>query len=651
MKIRKIEYENFRNFKDHGEIKCSTDGKVTIIYGKNGEGKTTLHQLFQWILYGEVHFNKTTSNILYNLKAEEEQIYGDTFQVLGRIDFEHEGEEYSLTRKNIYQKGMMDSEKLAEEVYLNKMFADNDWRRLDDPDAIIEKFLPSGLSDYFFFDGENMIADLRVKGKDSANKLKEALYSMFDLDVIEAAMNHIGRTDLKTTALGKLYLSKGNISSGGEIAALKTNVENAENRIHNFEEDQNWAKAEKEKLSGEVKRISEEIGNTKSKKEYEEQRRNLKKNRDTFLENAKEAQASFGAAVMDMFPQLFISKAVIDAKEKLHLKIGESKLPTGVTKALINYLLKDSTTTCVCGNPLGENEKEKIKEYLDLLPPKSYKSLYDEFSKTAKAWGNGYDRDRIENYIKLVLSNNEQAAECEVKIKELDQAEKTSKDIEKLITDRTTAENKIDELEKEISDRDHELKKLRVYLKKKMDEFNDATKETEAGKQALKKIEIMESVYRYFNEKLELASKEYSEKLEKNIQGLLDDMLGKMRTVTVSNDFAVTVTDSHRDESKSEGQFAVVSFAYIGGILKMLRAKRELSSKEYPLVLDGPFSKLDEDYRQNVVNALPQFAPQVIIFSKDDLHEVFDKENIGRVWTIQSNDEKNIASVKEGHLW
>ena len=34
------------------------------------------------------------------------------------------------------------------------------------------------------------------------------------------------------------------------------------------------------------------------------------------------------------------------------------------------------------------------------------------------------------------------------------------------------------------------------------------------------------------------------------------------------------------------------------------------------------FSKLDEDYRQNVVNALPQFAPQVIIFSKDDLFPI-----------------------------
>lgn len=49
MKISKIEFENFRNFKDHGEIRCSTDGKVTIIYGRNGDGKTTLHQLFQWV--------------------------------------------------------------------------------------------------------------------------------------------------------------------------------------------------------------------------------------------------------------------------------------------------------------------------------------------------------------------------------------------------------------------------------------------------------------------------------------------------------------------------------------------------------------------------------------------------------------------------
>ena len=73
MRITNIEFENFRNFRDHGEIKCSTDGKVTIIYGKNGDGKTTLHQLFQgcftdkFILTKQPQTVSTTSNMKANV--------------------------------------------------------------------------------------------------------------------------------------------------------------------------------------------------------------------------------------------------------------------------------------------------------------------------------------------------------------------------------------------------------------------------------------------------------------------------------------------------------------------------------------------------------------------------------------------------------
>lgn len=128
-------------------------------------------------------------------------------------------------------------------------------------------------------------------------------------------------------------------------------------------------------------------------------------------------------------------------------------------------------------------------------------------------------------------------------------------------------------------------------------------------------------------------------------------MLTSKRTVSVSNDFFVRVFDSHDDESKSEGQFAVVSFAYIGGILKLLQTISNLKGKEYPLVLDGPFSKLDGIQRQNVIDTLPSYAPQIIIFSKDDLQPFFRKDSVGKVWTLKSNEEKNIASVKEGFAW
>lgn len=154
-----------------------------------------------------------------------------------------------------------------------------------------------------------------------------------------------------------------------------------------------------------------------------------------------------------------------------------------------------------------------------------------------------------------------------------------------------------------------------------------------------------------FAKRLEEESIAYSQRLQSNIQSLIDGMLTSKRHVAVSPEFSVRVTDSFDDESKSEGQFAVVSFAYIGGILKMLQSEKHLASKEYPLVLDGPFSKLDPDQRQNVIDMIPKFAPQVILFSKDDLHGVFNSENIGRVWTIVSNEEKNIARIEEGHLW
>lgn len=651
MRISKIEFENFRNFREHGEIDCSTDGRVTIVYGKNGDGKTTLHQLFQWVFYGQVHFNKTTTDRLYNLQFESECPFGDVFQVLGRIDFEHNSEKYSLTRTNTYKKGLTDSEKIAEDVSLNKMDQDNNWRRLDRPREVIEKLLPSGLSDYFFFDGESMIADLRVKGKDSAGKLRKALYSMFDLDVLESAISHIGRTDLKTTALGKLYLSKGTISSGSQIAAVKTNIEAAQNRIERISEKINTDRGEKERKQSLIVEISEQIGGAKGKTYYEQQRKSSKNQRDLFLRNADAAQAAFGDAVIEMFPQLLISKAVAEAKQKINLRIEQNRLPDGVNKKLITYLLSDKATECICGSPLCETARTHIRHYLDMLPPRSYTSLYNEFSRTAVSWGRGFDKARIESYIMSVLDNNEQASKCDERIRELDEAEKKSADIENLIVARQEAEERVRELEKLIRDEGTEHKKFEIYLKKQMQDFDRLTKETAAGERILEKISIMEQTAVYFRNKLDTESLEYSRRLENNIQNLIDTMLTSKRKVTVSPEFSVKVTDSYNDESKSEGQFAVVSFAYIGGILKMLQSEEHLSTKEYPLVLDGPFSKLDTEQRANVIKAIPKFAPQVILFSKDGLQDIFPEEYIGRVWTIVSNEEKNVAHIEEGFLW
>jgi hypothetical protein len=66
-------------------------------------------------------------------------------------------------------------------------------------------------------------------------------------------------------------------------------------------------------------------------------------------------------------------------------------------------------------------------------------------------------------------------------------------------------------------------------------------------------------------------------------------------------------------------------------------------------VLDGPFSKLDAQHRQNVVDTIPTYAPQVILFSKDDINDCFGESGPDHVWTIYSNEDRHISKVEPGY--
>ena len=162
-------------------------------------------------------------------------------------------------------------------------------------------------------------------------------------------------------------------------------------------------------------------------------------------------------------------------------------------------------------------------------------------------------------------------------------------------------------------------------------------------------IEIMKKVKLYFETVKSSSAKQYSERLRDAIQILLRKMLTSTRYVSMTSQFELSVKDSHGDEAKSEGQFAVVSFAYIGGIFKLLEDIPTLAGKEFPLILDGPFSKLDVIQRQNVINTIPSYAPQVILFSKDDLNSCFGDQDLNHVWTIYSNAERNVSRVEKGY--
>ena len=646
MKIRRIGYENFRAFKMRGDICFSTDGKVNIIYGGNGTGKTTLHQLFQWVFYNTTSFNKSSSDKLYNLEFESEQAINSTFSVIGDIEFEQEGKLYLLRREWQYQKKMSSSINTNKRVTLSYKTEDYDWERVPgDSSVFIEKVLPSGLSTYFFFDGERMITDLMEKGQDSSKKLKKALYSIFNLHLYEKASRHIGSPDIKTSVIGKLYLSRTGSGNQADIEAFRTNIENATEQIEEIDANIDSREATKTANIQEIREISETIGGAKTRKEYEELRKILKNSADSMAKQIDDEQLLFGERLVQYYPKILASRNVMLAKKKLKHKLDTETLIPGIEKPLIEALLHGDGK-CICGQPLDENARNHLSHYLDLLPPASYKRVYDIFTREAEtaATATRYD---LSKHIKKVLDFKRQQHETEDKIRSIDEELKVITDIQGLVDRRRALEAENKNIDSELNKYRDRLSKLKLYLNKQKKDFDAAVESNSSNAVIRRKIEIMQTIKRYFDDELVKLAREYSKKLCVAIQSLLEAMLTTKRSVEMSEDFLLRVFDNFNDEYKSEGQFSVVTFAYIGGIFRIIDEDVDIPQKEFPLVLDGPFSKLDPDNRQNVLNCIPEYAPQIILFSKDDLNPLIRPEKIGKVYNILSNEYRNVAKVEE----
>ena len=653
MRINSIEYSNFRNFKNEGKVSFATDGRVNIVYGRNGDGKTTFHQLFQWVIYGETHFNKTTTDKMYNLEFEQDLPYNVKFYVQGKIDFEHKNREgfveyYSIKRKWTYIKELKETKKIDEEFVLLKKNENDDWKSINEPELAIEEMLPKSLSEYFFFDGESMVADLKQKGKDSAVKLKKTLYSMFDMNIYQSASVHIGAIDKKGSVIGTIFSEKTS-SDSEEQQKVKNEIISIQKLLEEYNCKINNENEECEKLNETIKTLSEIIGSVNTKINYEEKRKKLKEEITGFETLIANTKHSFGREVADKFPKLLIAKAVENAAVKINLKIESDKLIPGLSKKLIDSLQKEDN--CICGRPLSEEDKNYLKNYLRLLPPKSPKALYDEFKNSTRECRNSYDCEMLSTYVPNVIQLQNSITRALEEISYLDEVQRANISLQKQIDDRCEAESRLEKQKNLLQADQDKLSKIQIYFNQQRKKLSELSKDLKNNEIVDRKIYIMEKVREYFDNKLQEVSVEYSNKLQKEIQSLINMMLTSQRKVQMNEDFFFKVYDNFGDESKSEGQFAVVSFAYIGAILKLLKEEKNLSCREYPLILDGPFSKLDPIQKQNVINVIPEYAPQVILFSKDDLTELIKEDRVGKVWTIQSNIHKNVAEIKEGMLW
>lgn len=639
MLIKSITLNNFRQYIGHQEVEFSTDKErnVTVLIGMNTAGKTTFVRAFEWILYGKIEFddrNLLNQNIVDNMQQ------GETQDVSGTIVLEHDGKTYEITRTQKYtcvgEGKVRASLSNATIMYLQP---DGQTKTEMDVqfDTQIEKILPRSLSSYFFFGGE------RVGSISSRDDVEASVKGLMGLNILDNAINHL------KTVIQKF--KKGMDFSGNDQAAnaqskledCSVRLKNLRNDLKTLDDQIDYYFGEQQKLAGILKANEQTAENQRRREQLNSiinslEARIEKKKKDLVQAYSRDAFAFFSIPVLKNTINML--EAASDETESIPEMSAEA----------IDYILRRGS--CICGTCIakGSSAEKHILEEKAKLPPESIGAIVRRFREQANDYLSTSDLyfDRVEDLIRELCE-----AQREIGFR-IDEREDLSTLLEG-VEDVAKTENQYQEAVKKHKDF---LRQKDVVLKnigsceKDIENLEKAivqfSKSNEKNARISQYIAYASATLEWISEAYKKREIAVRERLESQVNKNFSNIYHGTRNITIDDKYRVKYVDVTTEES--EGLKAVKSFAFVSALVDI--AKEALSSGDdaelgphfYPLVMDAPFSNVDETHIQNISEILPKSAEQVIIavMKKDwDQAEKTMSKYVGKSYSISKDIDEN----------
>ena len=197
LSIRSIRLANFGPFRGEQRIEVPDSNGVSIIYGENMRGKTTLLNAIRYALFGKVITRGASQVALHQIgnweAAKEDKLFG--FKVV--LEFDHEGSLYELTREHKPRPGVAEPQSdldYQQDYFLRK---NGDVLSPDSRDTALARIMPETVSRFFLFDGEllQQYEELLHNESDMGRSIKEAIERILGVPVLTN-----GRQDMSELA-------------------------------------------------------------------------------------------------------------------------------------------------------------------------------------------------------------------------------------------------------------------------------------------------------------------------------------------------------------------------------------------------------------------------------------------------------------------
>ncbi|QCC51441.1 AAA family ATPase [Halapricum salinum] len=596
LKIRGIRYENIREF-ENLELDFSPEGDephhISLVQMPNGTGKTTTMKLIRTTLLGA----DLSSDEVRSYRPPEFEAIEGAFE----IDLEFEDELFTLRLELDYEMGEFDYRHIKPEEVGGG----------DTPGH----YLPTGLEntitesfvDLFVFNGE-LTEEFIQHGSDEA---ENALKIVNFLNRLEDQRDQIRE-------VVKEQQDDENVTTEKGFKNIKTRLENAEKRLEAL-------LRQKRKLESEIEEHGsniEELETTRKEilAENQEQLDRYNELGEDITELKSELEVRTETLLDEMRYPSQLDPDINDDLEELLENMNIMQLPKSTSEEFFTELAE--STQCICNRPIGEEEREAIRENADQYLSEDdigvLNSLKDHLRSIPDTKDFEEEFDKLEGKRSELAGYQHERGSLDV----------DDKDLNEKLEDLS---NKIQKQQKEMEEKEEVLEALTTNDKALQEQLGlDWKDNIPLCKHTRNKYEKQirqASGTVHFGKKADLLEEIFDEFIDRCLESLknkqieetnhkLERILGYSRVQVEDIDNSIIVEGR---DGTSEGQSLSIAYAYLSTLF-------EDSKLDVPFVIDSPAVSIDYDKREEVAHIISNLFDQLVIFVISPERERFVSE-------------------------
>ncbi len=661
MRFKKIIIENFGPFKKPTTIDFKDRDGVNIVWGRNGRGKTTILNAFNFVLNNTVKDRDgNVDNFIsfINEKGRDEGKY--SYKVT--LDLEENNKLYRIIRSLNVLPGVGEPKTNSDvQTYLS---VNEDGNVLSDSDSqhFVNSIMTKEVSRFFLFDGELLTEyeELLNESSETGGSIKKSIEQILGMPILTYGVIDISNASavLETEARKVAQNEKAFQKHLKAIDEQNDMLTHQKEELARLTELRNEAFIEKKKFEN----LSED---SRKIREYTQRKQNIIEkieNQNDIIVSEKE---NIFYGLQDSWRWMItpvLTKRIEEMNESMSFleRVEKKSKDMQSTIEMIQKAI-DEDDCPICNHSLSSDEKHELKKRIQ-----QYQSNDDCLSDSDKALLIDYRKDKA--IIDGIVDKNDKSNDLiskynrysTAKVKISDYKENDLKEIENdldsLINNASGIDEKqafeyfelaakkaveveefkkgIEEVERQIEDIKQTIKKLDETIRNK-----SKNKDVDLANKKVKFAEDIESIFR-------TGIDEYRDKLSKDVEKDATEIFMKMNTeedyggLVINDNYGLTIirkSDGKPVPKRSAGWEHMVAFALIGALHKN-------APFDGPVIMDSPFYRLDTINTASMIKALPSIANQVLMLPyPGEINEKTTRTDIGSS-IIQELEIRRISS-------